>query len=124
MQIEYDHTANIYTYAKLYHNKRPNVWSSPENIQLLYRILAAFPKDFQLLKHTSLRTEFDDMAMTTATPDLYSKICSNGSLSNHLNGSNGNAVIVKMKNGDTGENELSVVVTSAANDNNMENLIK
>lgn len=59
------------------------------------------------------------MAMTTATPDLYSKICSNGSISNHLNGNgNGNAVIVKMKNGDN-DNELSVVVTTTETSDNL-----
>lgn len=121
MQLEYDNTANIYTYAKLYHNKRPNVWTSHDNISLIYKILAAFPKGFSLLKHTALRTEFDDMAMTTATPDLYSKICSNGSISNHLhsNGNgNGNSVIVKMKNSDN-DNELSVVVTTNDNGDNL-----
>lgn len=117
--MEYDQTANIYTYSKLYHNKRPGVWSSPDNIALIYRIIENFPNDFSLLKQTSLRTEFDDMAMTTATPDLYSKICSNGSISNHLNNGNGNAVIVKMKNGDNGDNELSVVVTTTETTDNL-----
>lgn len=118
--MEYDRTANIYMYSKLYHNKRPGVWGCPEAIALLYKILANFPSDFSLLKHTSLRTEFDDIAMTTATPDLYSKICSNGSISNHLsNGNgNGNAVIVKMKNGDN-DNELSVVVTTTETSDNL-----
>lgn len=117
-QMEYDQTANIYTYSKLYHNKRPNVWAAPDNIALIYRILENFPSDFSLLKQTSLRTEFDDMAMTTATPDLYSKICSNGSISNHLNNGNGNAVIVKMRNGDN-DNELSVVVTTTETTDNL-----
>lgn len=129
-QLEYDKTANIYMYTKLYHNKRPGIWSSPDNIAMIYKILAAFPRGFELLKHTALKTEFDDsLAVATPdlfskTPDLYSKICSNGNISNHLsngngNGNgNGNSVIVKMKNdGDNGD--LSVVVTSDMSDNLM-----
>lgn len=115
-------------YTKLYHNKRPGIWSSPDNIAMIYKILAAFPRGFELLKHTALKTEFDDsLAVATPdlfskTPDLYSKICSNGNISNHLsngNGNgNGNSVIVKMKNdGDNGD--LSVVVTSDMSDNLM-----
>ncbi|XP_021710392.1 tyrosine-protein phosphatase 99A isoform X2 [Aedes aegypti] len=94
MQLEYDQTANVYTYAKLYHNKRPGIWSSYEDIRQIYRILSYMPKDLGLLKCTELRTEFDDAAIMTATPDLYSKICSNGSINTHLNsgdgGGNGN----------------------------------
>lgn len=113
-------------YTKLYHNKRPGIWVSPESIATIYKILAAFPKGFELLKHTALKTEFDDsLAVATPdlfskTPDLYSKICSNGNISNHLsNGKgNGNSVILKMKN--DGENgDLSVVVTSDTSDNLM-----
>ncbi|XP_035894669.1 tyrosine-protein phosphatase 99A isoform X1 [Anopheles stephensi] len=86
MQLEYDHTANIYTYAKLYHNKRPGIWTSYDDIRQIYRILSYMPKELGLLKCTELRTEFDDAAMMTATPDLYSKICSNGSINNQLAG--------------------------------------
>ncbi|XP_052891620.1 tyrosine-protein phosphatase 99A isoform X2 [Anopheles moucheti] len=86
MQLEYDQTANIYTYAKLYHNKRPGIWTSYDDIRQIYRILSYMPKDLGLLKCTELRTEFDDAAMMTATPDLYSKICSNGSINNQLTG--------------------------------------
>ncbi|XP_058812317.1 tyrosine-protein phosphatase 99A [Topomyia yanbarensis] len=85
MQLEYDQTANVYTYAKLYHNKRPGIWSSYEDIRQIYRILSYMPKELGLLKCTELRTEFDDAAIMTATPDLYSKICSNGSINAHLN---------------------------------------
>ncbi|XP_055614452.1 tyrosine-protein phosphatase 99A-like isoform X2 [Uranotaenia lowii] len=85
MQLEQDQTANVYTYAKLYHNKRPGIWSSYEDIRQIYRILSYMPKDLGLLKCTELRTEFDDAAIMTATPDLYSKICSNGSINTHLN---------------------------------------
>jgi receptor-type tyrosine-protein phosphatase gamma len=125
-QLEYDKTANVYMYTKLYHNKRPGIWSSPENIALIFKILSLFPKGFEILKHTALRTEFDDSIVTATpdlfskTPDLYSKICSNGNISNHLsNGNgNGNSVIVKMKN--DGENgDLSMVVTSDLSDNLM-----
>uniref|UniRef100_A0A182N755 Putative receptor-type tyrosine-protein phosphatase mosPTP-1 n=1 Tax=Anopheles dirus TaxID=7168 RepID=A0A182N755_9DIPT len=84
MQLEYDQTANIYTYAKLYHNKRPGIWTSYDDIRQIYRILSYMPKELGLLKCTELRTEFDDAAMMTATPDLYSKICSNGSINNQL----------------------------------------
>ncbi|XP_058457054.1 tyrosine-protein phosphatase 99A [Malaya genurostris] len=92
MQLEYDQTANVYAYAKLYHNKRPGIWSSYEDIRQIYRILSYMPKDLGLLKCTELRTEFDDAAIMTATPDLYSKICSNGSINAHLNnvGTGGN----------------------------------
>uniref|UniRef100_A0A182SM08 Tyrosine-protein phosphatase domain-containing protein n=1 Tax=Anopheles maculatus TaxID=74869 RepID=A0A182SM08_9DIPT len=86
MQLEYDQTANIYTYAKLYHNKRPGIWTSYDDIRQIYRILSYMPKELGLLKCTELRTEFDDAAMMTATPDLYSKICSNGSINNQLTG--------------------------------------
>ncbi|XP_065074555.1 tyrosine-protein phosphatase 99A isoform X1 [Ochlerotatus camptorhynchus] len=89
MQLEYDQTANVYTYAKLYHNKRPGIWSSYEDIRQIYRILSYMPKELGLLKCTELRTEFDDAAIMTATPDLYSKICSNGSINTHLNSSGG-----------------------------------
>ncbi|XP_055371806.1 tyrosine-protein phosphatase 99A isoform X2 [Condylostylus longicornis] len=75
MEMEYDRTANIYTYAKLYHNKRPGVWTSSEDICLIYNILSYLPSNLQLLKRTAIRTEFEEV--TTATPDLYSKICSN-----------------------------------------------
>lgn len=89
MQLEYDKTANVYTYAKLYHNKRPGIWSSYEDIRQIYRILSYMPQELGLLKCTELRTEFDDAAIMTATPDLYSKICSNGSINTHLNSGNG-----------------------------------
>lgn len=85
MQLEYDQTANVYTYAKLFHNKRPGIWSSYEDIRQIYRILSYMPKELGLLKCTELRTEFDEAAIMTATPDLYSKICSNGSINTHLN---------------------------------------
>lgn len=129
-QLEYDKSANIYMYTKLYHNKRPGIWSTPENILLIYRILSLFPKGFEIAKHTALRTEFDDSMVTATpdlfskTPDLYSKICSNGNISNHIsngngNGNgNGNSMIVTMKN--DGENgDLSIVVTSDVTDNLM-----
>jgi len=106
-------------YTKLYHNKRPGIWSSPDNIAMIYKILAAFPTDLELLKQTALRTEFDD-AMTTAapdlyskTPDLFSKLCSNGNISNHLSNGNGNSMIVKMKNDGENGDLSSVVVTSS-----------
>lgn len=86
MEIEYDGTANIYAYAKLYHNKRPGVWTSSDDIRLIYNILSYLPTNLQLLKRTAIRTEFEDV--TTATPDLYSKICSNGNISSALLNSN------------------------------------
>lgn len=58
-------------YTKLYHNKRPGIWCTPDSILLIYKILALFPKGFEISKHTALRTEFDD-SMVTATPDLFS----------------------------------------------------
>ncbi|XP_020811954.1 tyrosine-protein phosphatase 99A isoform X2 [Drosophila serrata] len=75
IEMEYCSTANIYQYAKLYHNKRPGVWTSSEDIRVIYNILSFLPGNLNLLKRTALRTEFEDV--TTATPDLYSKICSN-----------------------------------------------
>ncbi|XP_037949818.1 tyrosine-protein phosphatase 99A-like isoform X1 [Teleopsis dalmanni] len=78
IEMEYCNTANIYQYAKLYHNKRPGVWTSSEDLRLIYNILSHLPRNLQLLKRTALRTEFEDV--TTATPDLYSKICSNGNV--------------------------------------------
>ncbi|XP_059218632.1 tyrosine-protein phosphatase 99A isoform X2 [Stomoxys calcitrans] len=76
IEMEYSQTANIYQYAKLYHNKRPGVWTSSEDIRLIYNILALLPRNLQLLKRTAIKMEIEDV--TTATPDLYSKICSNG----------------------------------------------
>ncbi|XP_046806684.1 tyrosine-protein phosphatase 99A-like isoform X2 [Lucilia cuprina] len=76
IEMEYCQMANIYQYAKLYHNKRPGVWTSSEDIRLIYNILALLPRNLQLLKRTAIKTEIEDV--TTATPDLYSKICSNG----------------------------------------------
>lgn len=102
MQLEYDQTANVYTYAKLYHNKRPGIWSSYEDIRQIYRILSYMPKELGLLKCTELRTEFDDAAIMTATPDLYSKICSNGSINTHLN-SGGGGGVASGANGDGNE---------------------
>ncbi|XP_020811957.1 tyrosine-protein phosphatase 99A isoform X5 [Drosophila serrata] len=82
IEMEYCSTANIYQYAKLYHNKRPGVWTSSEDIRVIYNILSFLPGNLNLLKRTALRTEFEDV--TTATPDLYSKICSNGNVPQHV----------------------------------------
>ncbi|XP_033232917.1 tyrosine-protein phosphatase 99A isoform X7 [Drosophila pseudoobscura] len=82
IEMEYCSTANVYQYAKLYHNKRPGVWTSSEDIRVIYNILSFLPGNLNLLKRTALRTEFEDV--TTATPDLYSKICSNGNVPQHI----------------------------------------
>ncbi|XP_039150469.1 tyrosine-protein phosphatase 99A isoform X8 [Drosophila simulans] len=82
IEMEYCSTANVYQYAKLYHNKRPGVWTSSEDIRVIYNILSFLPGNLNLLKRTALRTEFEDV--TTATPDLYSKICSNGNVPQHV----------------------------------------
>lgn len=117
MQIEYDSTTNIYTYAKLYHNKRPGVWTSVNDIKQIYRLLSYLPSDLSLLKCTEIRTELEDI--TTVTPDLYSKICSNGNISSSLNTNittnNGCSVVAKMNADDT--DEFSVVVTESDNIN-------
>lgn len=130
MQMEYDNTTNVYTYAKLYHQKRPGCWSSPEDLRMIYRILSYLPSDLELLKCTEIRTELDDL--TTVTPDLYSKICSNGNISSSLNsnpaqgtvlGANnsGNTVMLMNGNGTAntsggggGDDEFSVVVTESS----------
>lgn len=83
MQMEHDSTTNVYTYAKLHHQKRPGCWQSADDLRQIYRILAHLPPDLELLKCTEIRTELDDL--TTVTPDLYSKICSNGNISSSLN---------------------------------------
>ena len=100
MEMESDRTANIYTYAKLYHNKRPNVWTSSEDIRLIYNILSYLPSNLQLLKRTALRTEFEEI--TTATPDLYSKICSNGNISSQLNSNTVINININAANNDGG----------------------
>lgn len=82
MQMEFDSTANIYMFTKLYHNKRPGIWTSYEDIRQIYRILSYLPPNLSLLKCTAIKSDIEDM--TTATPDLYSKICSNGSIGNNL----------------------------------------
>lgn len=126
MQMEYDNTVNVYTYAKLYHNKRPGIWISVDDLKQIYRILSYMPSDLNLLKCTEIRTEVEDV--TTATPDLYSKICSNGNISSTLNTQNsiittngGTTVKLNTMNGGTnggvgldGE-EFSVVVTEPDN---------
>lgn len=115
--MEYDNTTNIYTYAKLYYNKRPGVWSSVDDLRQIYKILSYLPSDLQLLKCTEIRTEFEDM--TTTTPDLYSKIGSNGNISSSLNSNNiaanngGGTVVAKINS----EDEFSVVVTESDNMN-------
>lgn len=127
MQMEYDNTVNVYTYAKLYHNKRPGIWTSVDDLKQIYRILSYMPSDLNLLKCTELRTEVEDV--TTATPDLYSKICSNGNISSTLNAQNSiittnGGTTVKLNNingtnggvGVVGEGEeFSVVVTESDN---------
>lgn len=125
MQMEYDNTVNVYTYAKLYHNKRPGIWTSFDDLKQIYRILSYMPSDLNLLKCTELRTEMEDV--TTATPDLYSKICSNGNISSTLNAQNsiitangGTTVKLNNMNGTNGGvgvdgEEFSVVVTEPDN---------
>lgn len=125
MQLEYDNTANVYTYAKLYHNKRPGIWQSVDDLKQIYRILSYLPSDLNLLKCTELRTEIEDC--TTATPDLYSKICSNGNISSTLNTTQnsiiatngGTAVNMKLNGGiiSNGNDEFSIVVTESDNIN-------
>lgn len=124
MHLEYDNTANVYTYAKLYHNKRPGVWQSVDDLKQIYRILSYLPCDLTLLKCTEIRTDsMRDFAenTTTATPDLYSKICSNGNISSSLNttqNANG-GTMVKLNGGiiSNGNDEFSVVVTDPDNIN-------
>lgn len=121
--MEYDNTANVYTYAKLYHNKRPGIWQSMDDLKLIYRILSYLPSDLTLLKCTEIRTELEDV--TTATPDLYSKICSNGNISSSLNTTQNSIIAtnggttVKLNGGiiSNGNDEFSVVVTEPDNIN-------
>lgn len=40
-QLEYENHADVYMYAKLYHNKHPGVWKSQDDFLLLYRALEA-----------------------------------------------------------------------------------
>lgn len=123
MQLEFDNTANVYTYAKLYHNKRPGVWQSVDDLKQIYRILSYLPSDLTLLKCTELRTEIEDI--TTATPDLYSKICSNGNISSSLNTTQNSIIAtnggttVKLNGGiiSNGNDEFSIVVTEPDNIN-------
>lgn len=89
-QAEHDGTCNVYTYAKLHHQKRPGCWQSVADLHEIYSILAHQPADLELLKCTEIRTELDDL--TTVTPDLYSKICSNGNISSSLNANPGGAI--------------------------------
>lgn len=78
MEIEYDNTANIYTYAKLYHNKRPGIWTSPQDIKRLFEIIGLYHANLDLCKLTQLHTEYDDPMLTKATIDLFSKANTNG----------------------------------------------
>lgn len=98
---------------------------------MIYRILSYLPSDLELLKCTEIRTELDDL--TTVTPDLYSKICSNGNISSSLNSNptqgamtltaNNSANNVMLMNGNGtsnsgggggGDDEFSVVVTESS----------
>lgn len=97
MQLEHDSTTNVYTFAKLYHQKRPGCWQSADDLRQIYRILTHMPADLQLLKCTEIRTELDDQ--TTVTPDLYSKICSNGNISSSLNANGGGGTTIVSLNG-------------------------
>ncbi|XP_036323044.1 tyrosine-protein phosphatase 99A isoform X2 [Rhagoletis pomonella] len=110
MEMEYCNTASIYQYAKLYHNKRPGVWTSSEDIRLIYNILSFLPRNLQLLERTALRTEFEDV--TTATPDLYSKICSNGNINAQQNCNN-----LVNHNNSSSVNSNSISSTNVANVN-------
>ncbi len=110
MQMEYDSTTNVYTYAKLYHNKRPGVWNSVDDLKQIYTLLSYLPSDLSLLKFTEIRSELEDV--TTAAPDLYSKVTSNGNISSSLiNTTNGTAII----NGNGENEEFSVVCTESDN---------
>lgn len=115
MEFEYDETANVFVHAKLYHNKRPGIWTSADDIRNIYSIIYYCPNNLNLLQATSLRTEFDDVAVVT--PDLFSKICSNGSISrvddiNHS--ANSGKILVKLN----GENEkLNTSIESSYIDN-------
>lgn len=124
MQMEYDKSANIYTYAKLYHNKRPGIWSSAADLKQIYHILTYLPNDLNLLKCTEIRSELEDI--TTVTPDLYSKICSNGNISSNLNANNSIAtsngvgtVVVKMGNSISDENEDDSIPNTESNNVNV-----
>ncbi|XP_053947120.1 tyrosine-protein phosphatase 99A isoform X2 [Anastrepha ludens] len=112
MEMEYCNTASIYQYAKLYHNKRPGVWTSSEDIRLIYNILSFLPRNLQLLERTALRTEFEDV--TTATPDLYSKICSNGNINAQLNCNN---LLNYNNSSSVNSNSISNVNVANANSN-------
>lgn len=128
MEMEYDKTCSIYAYAKLYHDKRPGIWSSVEEIQQIYRILTYLPSEPCLLKLTEIKTEFEDQA--TATPDLYSKICSNGNISSQLlpssnslamlngGGSNNNNGTMAVGNGVQPPQEMVEKPSSGNNSNN------
>ncbi|XP_054082198.1 tyrosine-protein phosphatase 99A isoform X2 [Zeugodacus cucurbitae] len=121
MEMEYCSTASIYQYAKLYHNKRPGVWTSSEDIRLIYNILSFLPRNLQLLERTALRTEFEDV--TTATPDLYSKICSNGNINAQQNCNNlvyhNNSSSVNHSNSISNTNVLNAnAIANACNNTN------
>lgn len=75
------------------------------------------PTDLSLLKCTEIRTELDDI--TTVTPDLYSKICSNGNISSNLNTNttNGGSIVAKMNDDDT--DEFSVVIATETDNINV-----
>lgn len=40
-QLDYENHADVYMYAKLYHNRHPGIWKSQEDFLLLYRALEA-----------------------------------------------------------------------------------
>lgn len=118
MELEYDNTANVFMHAKLYHNKRPGIWTSTEDIRNIYSIIYYCPSNLNLLQATSLRTEFDDVAV--ATPDLFSKICSNGSISrvDELNHSTISGKVLVKINGENDEISTAIVNDSSYIGNN------
>lgn len=104
MELEYDNTANIYTYAKLYHNKRPGIWTNTFDVKRLFEIGSLYHGNLDLCKLTALQTEFDDTMLAKATVDLHSKANTNGFSTiqspvpnNKVGSSNGGNIIVNIR---------------------------
>lgn len=49
MHLEYEKHADVYMYAKLYHNKRPGIWQMSDDYLFLYEAIASMKEDVQLL---------------------------------------------------------------------------
>lgn len=54
MHLEYEKHADVYMYAKLYHNKRPGIWQVCDDYLFLYEAIATVKQNLELLPKANL----------------------------------------------------------------------